>query len=138
MRHPHAFECGGHAVAALAGGHAAIGQRQLDILKDGEIADQIEALKNESDLAIPDARAILGRQIRDGLAVQPVLAAAGRVEQPEDRQQGGLAAPGRAGDRHVLAFRDVEVDVGQGVRFDFIRQKHFVDGLQLDHRSRGC
>ena len=58
MRHAHAFERLGDALAALGRPHAAIGERQLDVLEHGEIADQIEALEDEPDLAIADARAL--------------------------------------------------------------------------------
>ena len=46
------------------GAHAAIGQRKLHILEHGQIADQIEALEDESDLAVADAGAIRERKIR--------------------------------------------------------------------------
>ena len=39
-----------------ADGHAAVGQRQLDVLVDGEVADQVERLEDEADLAVADAR----------------------------------------------------------------------------------
>ena len=43
---------------AVAGIHAAIGQRQLDVFIDREIADQIKTLKDETDFAIANARAL--------------------------------------------------------------------------------
>src|SRR2546430_9547790 len=47
MRHAHAVQRLGDKRFALARSHSSIRQRQLDILKDGEIPYQIEALKNE-------------------------------------------------------------------------------------------
>src|SRR6266542_852216 len=43
----------------------AISQWQLDILKDSEIPDQIEALKNETNFAIANARPVCKRKIGD-------------------------------------------------------------------------
>ena len=34
------------------GRHAAIGERQLDVLVDGQIADQVERLEDEADLPV--------------------------------------------------------------------------------------
>ena len=60
VRHADALERRIDALLALRGLHAAVGERQLDVLIHGEIADQVEALEDEADLAVADARA-LGR-----------------------------------------------------------------------------
>jgi len=53
VRHVHALERMLDAVLTLTRWHAgAIGERQLDILVDGEVADQVEALKDEADLLV--------------------------------------------------------------------------------------
>ena len=57
MRHADALERRLDALLALGRAHAAVGERQLDVLEDGEIADQVEALKDEPDLAVAHARA---------------------------------------------------------------------------------
>ena len=105
MRHADALQRLQHAALALGDWHAvAIGQRQLDILIDREIADQVETLKDEADLAVADARAVAEIQVRHRLAVQVVVAAGGRVQQSDDGQQRGLAAARRAGHGNVLAL----------------------------------
>ena len=58
VRHAHALQRFLHALLALRRRHAAIGERQLDVLVNGEIADQIESLEDEADFAIADARAL--------------------------------------------------------------------------------
>ena len=136
VRHPDALERLADALAPLGRGHAPVGERQLDVLEDRQVADQIEALENEPDLAVAHAGAIAGRKVGNGLAVQPVLAARGRVEQPENRQQRGLAASRWAADRHVFALGDLEIDVGERVRFDFVCQEDLGDRFQLD--NVGC
>ena len=65
--------------------HAAIGQGQLDVLEDGEVADQVEALEDEPDLAVADARALAEIEILNGLARDGVGPIGRRVEQAEDR-----------------------------------------------------
>jgi energy-coupling factor transporter ATP-binding protein EcfA2 len=56
MRHADAAQRLIDAAFALGGGHAGtIGERELDIFIDGEIADQIETLKDETNLLIANA-----------------------------------------------------------------------------------
>ena len=88
---------------ALGRGHAAVGERQLDVLEHRQVADQVEALEDEPDLPVADARALGERQALHRRAVEPVVAHGRRVEQPEDREQRRLAAARGTGDRHVLA-----------------------------------
>jgi hypothetical protein len=42
---------------------------ELDVFVHGEVADQVERLEDESDLAIADAGALADRKVRHGLAV---------------------------------------------------------------------
>ena len=42
---------------AVGRAHPAISQRQLNVLENGQIPDQVEALENESDFLVPDAGA---------------------------------------------------------------------------------
>src|SRR6266545_4248079 len=65
MRHPYALQSSGDKRLALTGAHSAISQWQLDILKDSEIPDQIEALKNETNFAIANARPVCKGKIGD-------------------------------------------------------------------------
>jgi aminopeptidase N len=58
MRHADPLQRRQDALAAVGGGEAAIGERQLDVLRHGEIADQVEALEDEADPAIADPRAL--------------------------------------------------------------------------------
>ena len=72
-----------HPALALGPGHAvAIGERQLDILVYGEVADQVETLEDEADLAVANARAVAEIQIRHRLAVQVVLPPVGVSSSP--------------------------------------------------------
>ena len=138
VRHADALQGLLHALLALVGGHAAVGQRQLHVLEDREVADQVEALEDESDLPIPDASALGERELLGRLAVQGVVPVGGRVEQAEDRKQRRLAASRRPGDRHVLAVGDLEVDPREGVRLDLIREENLRDAIELDYGLPGA
>ena len=76
-----------HAMLALGSLHAAIGERKFDVFVDSQIADQIEALKDESDLTVSNACPLLVLEAFHGLAVEQVAAFGRRVKQPEQRQQ---------------------------------------------------
>ena len=52
MRDLHVVEDSVYPLLALLPGHAQIEQRQLDILIDGQLVDQIERLKDEADRAL--------------------------------------------------------------------------------------
>ena len=63
---------------ALVGGHRyAVGQRQLDVLQDRQVADQVEGLEDEANALIPHLRARGRRERRDLVAVERVLALGG-------------------------------------------------------------
>jgi hypothetical protein len=55
---------------ALGGRHAAVDQRQLDVLEHRQVADQVEALEDEADLAVAHARALGGGEVGHRLAVE--------------------------------------------------------------------
>jgi len=125
-------------VLALACRHAgAIGQRQLDVLVDGEVADQVEALEDEADLLVADAGAVTEVQVGDLFRVEGVAAVSGSVEQADDREQRRLAAAGGAGHGNVLAAGDVEVNARERVGFDLVGVEDLGEVLDLD-QVVGC
>ena len=109
-----------HPLLALGRRHPAIGERKLDVLVHRQIADQIERLENESDLAIADARALGELQVLHRLGVQHVGAVGGRIEQAQNRQQRGFPAARRPGDGQILALLDVQMNARQRVRLHFV------------------
>ena len=93
VRHAHAFERLLHARFALRRRHArTIGQWQFDILVDSQIADQVEALKDETYLLVADARALREAKVFYRLAIELVRSAGWCIEQADDRQQCRLPA----------------------------------------------
>ena len=86
-------------------------RRQLDVLKRGQLIDQVKRLEHEPHRVTPQPRQPGLRHAVDLLASQPD-AARGRTLQPAEQiQQRRLAAPARTHDRHRLAGRDLEADL---------------------------
>ena len=134
VRHAHPLERFLHALLALGRAHAAIGQRQFDVLVHRKVADQVERLEDKADLPVADAGALGELQPAHRPAVQRVGAVAGSIQQAQNGQQGGLAAARRAGDREVLALLQIELDAGQGVRLDLVGHEHFGHAVQANQR----
>ena len=109
------------AASAAAGARdapSADKQRQLDVVDHREIAQQVELLKDEADLAVaqPGQRAVA--MAVDPRAVELDLARARLVEQADEIEQRALAAARRAHHRNKLALGDVEIDVVERRRLD--------------------
>ena len=119
-------------VFALARRHSAIGQRQLDILENREIADEIEALEDEADLAIPNPRALRKREVRDLAALERIAAVRSAYRAGRGWKGASIFRSPRAGDGDVFARADVEMDAGERVRFDFIGEEDFGDAVEVD------
>src|SRR5436190_1136060 len=134
VHHPHFFERLLHALRALRPRHATVGERQLDILGDGEVANQIEGLEHEADPPVADPRSLRRRQVSHRLVLEQVAPVARRIEQTEDGEQRRLAAPRRAVDRDVLTLADLEVHVRERVRLDLVGEEDLADTLQLNER----
>src|SRR5271155_1152360 len=130
--HADAFEGVLDLLLALGGARAAIGQRQLDVFVDGEVADEVERLEDEADFAVADAGALADGELADWLAVQHVAAVARGIEQSKNREQRRLAAARRPSDGNVRAFLDLEMNLLERVRLDFIRVENFLYAFHLD------
>ena len=111
-----------------------VGERQLDVFVNREIADQIEALEDEADLLVADARPLGEIQVLRRVAVQRIAAAGGRIEQPDDRQQRRFAAARRAGDGDVFALVDLHMDAGQRMRLNLVGVEDLRKALNFDQR----
>ena len=89
-------------------------------------------MKDETDLAIADAGALGQGQALDGAAIERVDAVSGRIEEPEDGKQRGLAATGGTGDGDVFPLANVDVNAGERMGLDLIGEKHFGDAFEFD------
>src|SRR5665213_2596658 len=116
--------------AALRATHAAVEERDFDILGNIEIVDQVEALEDEADVPAAQAREFLLTQFRDLLAKERIAAAVGIVEQAEDVEQRRLAASRRAHDREEFPATHHERYLRQGVSLHLGRAVDLADVLQ--------
>src|SRR5690242_16552927 len=62
VRHSYFFQGLADALFAFCPREASVRQRQFNVLADSEIPDQIEGLKNETDLEVPNPRSLSERQ----------------------------------------------------------------------------
>src|SRR5215472_2951439 len=132
MSHADALERLLHLLFSLRGARAAIGQRQFDVFVNGEVADQVKRLEDETNFAVADPRALADGELRHRLAIQMVITVAGRIEQTQDREQRGLAAARRTGDGDILALLDLQMNLLQSVSFHFVGEEDFLDAFHLD------
>jgi len=65
MRHADALERRFHALLALGRLHPAVGERQLDVLEDGEIANQLKLWKMNPISRLRTRARSEGGQLRD-------------------------------------------------------------------------
>src|SRR3954466_4247564 len=120
MAHADALERFVNELFAFARAHPTVGQRQLDVFVNGEVADQVEALEDEPDLAVADAGAFRERKVRHLRAFEGIAPAGRRIEEAEDGKKSGFAAARWTRDREILARADVEVNSGERVRLNFV------------------
>ena len=95
--------------------HPGVHQGQLDVLKRRGTGQEVEGLKYEADLAVADPCELGLVELGDGLAGQPVLASAGRVEAADQIHERRFARTRRARDGDELVAADGEVHSAQGV-----------------------
>src|SRR5438874_241322 len=58
MRHPHPLERVVDALLSVGRRHATISQRKFDVFRDGQVADQVEALEDEPDVLVAHVRTV--------------------------------------------------------------------------------
>jgi hypothetical protein len=93
--------------------------RQLDIFQRRRAREQIETLKDKSDLRVADIRQFIPAQPGHVHAVEPVIAGGGPVEAADDIHQRGFARTARAHDGHELAGLNRQRDAAHGVNLHF-------------------
>ena len=106
---------------------AEVAQRQLHVLEDVHVVDEVEALEHEADDPAPQLQAVFLAQGGDIPAVEPVATRVGGVEESEDVEQGGLAAAGRAHHGYEFALPDRHVHILQCFCLHRFGSETFVD-----------
>ena len=93
--------------------NAADGERQRGIFERGQAGEQLKLLKNKADLGGAPGGERSGRKMGNIRAAEQVGACGQRVEQAKNMHEGGFSRAGCAGDRNVVAARDMEIDAAQ-------------------------
>ena len=103
------MSCGLETTAPLRLAEAEVAQRQLHVLENVHVVDEVEALKHEADDPAPQLQPVALFQSAHVAAVKEIAARVGGVEEAEDVEQGRLAATGRAHHGYELALPDLQV-----------------------------
>src|SRR5258706_280782 len=82
----------------------------LAVVQRSRARDQVERLKDKSDLSVADRGQSIVVEPGHIRAVERVAPTGGDVEAADDVHQGGLARAARSHDRDELAFADYQVD----------------------------
>ena len=106
------------APAARVPVDAGVGERQFHVREGGRARDEVEALKDEADLAVAQVGEIVLVHVAHVDAVDQVAPAGRQVEAAEDVHQRALAAAGAAHDRDEVASLDPQGDLAQRADFD--------------------
>ena len=86
-------------------------ERQQDVFKRGHSRQEVEALKDETDIAVAQARKLLIVHAGHRLAEQAVLAEIRSVQTPEYVHQGRLARTRRPHHGYEVSALDLDIDV---------------------------
>src|SRR5207245_1472550 len=89
-----------------------------DVLYDGEIRDQVEALKHKSDALIAKPRSLAVAEPRHLLAVQLIGPFGGAIQAADYVQEGRLARARGSDDGQELPARHREADSAEGLDLD--------------------
>ena len=96
---------------------------------------RLKALKDESDLAIAQARAFAWSRCSTGSPRNSYLPLVGESRRPEDGEQGGLAATRRPRNGHVVAVANFQMNSGERVRLQLVGQGRLCRCLPIESRG---
>ena len=120
---------------ALAAAQLAVAQRDVDVVVQIEIGDQVEALEDEADLLVAQPRARAVVELLDLDAIELVLTAGQLLEQARDVEERRLAGAGWPGHRDELALLNLEREVAQRVSLDHLGTEHLGYVLHVKHQD---
>ena len=103
--------------------HVPIGKRDVEVLVNGQIVEQMVVLENETDLLVPKRGAFLWLQGVNRDVVEEIFAAPGVIVHSEDVEQRRFARAGRPHDGNEVAFVHLQVDVAQDVKEFALRER---------------
>src|ERR1700691_477829 len=122
-----------HQTGALGRFDVAVRQRNVEVLVDRQVVDQVVALEHEADVLLVQLHAVLGLHLVNGMIQEVELAGPSAVQHPDDAEQRGFAAARWTHDGHKLAFLNVHLDAPQDVGPAVARFVELVQVRSSDH-----
>ena len=107
-------------------------QRQLDIFQGRGAREQIEILKNESELAVAHVRQFVAAQGGNILAIEKIAAGRRPIEAAENIHQGRFARAARAHQRDEFASPDLDGNTADRMHIDFAGPIRFPNVLETN------
>src|ERR1051326_6640737 len=125
----------GHDCGAFMLADFAVGKRDLEVLVNGQVIEQMILLKDEPDLFVSERGAFFRLQMMNADTAEIIFAAPAVIVHAEEVEDRGFPGAGRAHDRDKLAFLDVEIDVAEDVKkLCFGQWITTFDVTELDHK----
>ena len=122
-----------HDRRALAALHVAIGERDIQVLIDRQVIDQVIALEHEADVLLVQLHPVLGFHAVHRVAGEFELAGPRAVEHAENAQQRRLARARGAHDGDELTFPNFHVDAPEHVAAAVAAFIKLFDVAKCDH-----
>src|ERR1700731_3332596 len=111
-----AIERVSHDAGALRFTEAPIRKRDIEVLVNGQIVEQMVALKNETDLFVAQSRALFRFQMMDGGLAEKIFAVPTVVVHANDVEERRFTRTRGAHHGNKLSFVDFETDIAQDVK----------------------
>ena len=93
--------------------------REQDVLLHGQFRDEVECLKDKTDITAAEDRQFPVFHGKNILAVNQHLAGSRRIQSADQIEQGAFTGAGFANDRHIFAFRHGKADIFQRMDSSF-------------------
>ena len=106
----------GHQGSSLALTITSIGERNIEVLVNSEIVEQMILLKDKSNLFVSQSCALFRLQMMHRRFVEKVFTRPAVIVHAENVQEGRLARARRAHYGDKIAFCDIEIDVAQDIK----------------------
>ncbi len=103
----------GHHALALRSGDVAIRQRHIEVFVDGQVVEQMIALKHEAKMLFMELGPVFWFQRMNRVAIEIVFAAPVAVVHPEQMEERRFACAGRPHHGHEVPRRNIERNISQ-------------------------
>src|SRR6266849_1891956 len=118
---------------ALFVGNILVGERDFKVLEDGEIVDQVVALKDEADIGFVQLVAFFDVEFVHRLIEEIVFAAPRAVQHANDAEQRGFPRAGRAHEGYELTGLNIDTNAAQDEK---LAAAGLEDLLEISHLNQ--